>query len=67
MTTHENHIPLFIRRIMEDATEAELQEATETFMRYMEIVIRIHERTEENKEAIRQLPIHELDSEYHNV
>ncbi|GAA0007626.1 hypothetical protein [Bradyrhizobium diazoefficiens] len=67
MTAHENHILLFIRRIMRGATEAELQEATETFMRYMEIVIRIHERAEENQEAIRQLPIRELHSEYHNV
>jgi hypothetical protein len=45
-TDEPKRIPLFIRRIMPDATEAELLEATETFMRYMEIVIRIHERME---------------------
>jgi hypothetical protein len=42
-------IPLFIRRVMPDATEAELQEAAETFIRYMGIVIPIHERMERER------------------
>jgi hypothetical protein len=43
---HDQPIPLFIRRVMPSATEPELREATETFIRYMKIVIGIHERIE---------------------
>jgi hypothetical protein len=57
--TVEHNIPLFIRRVMPDATEAALQEATETFMRYMRIVIGIHERIEREKAACDS---HESDS-----
>ncbi len=52
-------IPSFICRWMPDATEVELLEATETFKRYIAIVIRIHERREREQTAIRR----ELDRE----
>jgi hypothetical protein len=41
----QSNIPMFIRRLMPEATEAQLREATETFLRYMAVVIRIHERS----------------------
>lgn len=44
---------------MPDATEVELLEATETFKRYIAIVIRIHERREREQTAI----CRELDRE----
>jgi hypothetical protein len=44
--TVQHHVPLFIQRVMPAATEAELYEATETFLRYVRIVIAIHERIE---------------------
>jgi hypothetical protein len=42
--TANQEIPLFIRRVMPRAIEAELLEATETFHEYMAIVWRIAER-----------------------
>jgi hypothetical protein len=50
----DTKIPLFIRRVMPNATEAQLCEATETFKRYMKIIIAIHERIETDS--------HEIDS-----
>ena len=52
-------IPSFIRRRMPNATEVELLEATEAFKRYINVVIRIHERRELEQTAIRG----ELDRE----
>ncbi len=37
-------IPSFIRRVMPNASEEELQEATENFDEYMKMVWEIHER-----------------------
>ena len=37
-------IPKFIRRLMPSATERERVGATESFMQYMQIVERMHER-----------------------
>lgn len=48
----ELHIPSFIRRCMPNATEAELAEASETFKRYIAIVIRIHERKERERAVV---------------
>ena len=40
----ENKVPKFIRRIMPNATEAELLEATATFDEYMVVVWEIFQR-----------------------
>lgn len=37
-------IPKFIRRLMPSASDMELREATETFERYMGVVLRMHQR-----------------------
>jgi hypothetical protein len=42
-----NGIPRFIRRVMPTATDAELQEAADTFREYMAIVLRIYERVKQ--------------------
>ncbi|WLB21915.1 hypothetical protein [Bradyrhizobium japonicum] len=63
MTTHENQIPLFIRRVMPNATAAELREATDTFTRFLRTIIGIHERIEHDKlEAIRTNTDREVES-----
>jgi hypothetical protein len=43
MTT-DKKTPVFIRDLMPNATEAELEQAAENFREYLAIVIRIHER-----------------------
>jgi hypothetical protein len=43
MTTDKN-IPAFIRDLMPNATEAELEQAAGNFREYLAVVIRIHER-----------------------
>ena len=44
-----NEIPKFIRRVMPEANEAELREATETFKQYMAIVLRVYERVKQER------------------
>jgi hypothetical protein len=39
----EQHVPLFIRRVMPNATDDELHAATETFWRVIKIIIGIQE------------------------
>lgn len=41
---HDQPIPLFIRRVMPDATETELQQAAENFREYLAVILRIFER-----------------------
>jgi hypothetical protein len=41
---HSNNIPKFIRRVMPNASEAELREATANFDEYMAIVLEIFQR-----------------------
>jgi hypothetical protein len=43
-TERKDVVPKFIRRLMPQATEAELQEATETFKQYMAVALRIYTR-----------------------
>ncbi len=42
--SHGHHIPAFIRKLMPDASEIELEEATENVKRYLAIVLRMYER-----------------------
>lgn len=49
-------IPKFIRRLMPAASDTELREATETFERYMGIVLRIHQRLKH--EVVRRDSLH---------
>jgi hypothetical protein len=46
----ESKIPQFIRRVMLNASEAELREATATFDEYMAVVWEIFERIKREKE-----------------
>jgi hypothetical protein len=56
-------IPLFIRRVMSNASAAELREATDAFTRFLRIIICIHERIEHEKlEAIRASTDREVES-----
>lgn len=43
-----------MRRWMPTATDAEVADAHETFKRYVAVVIRIHERRERERVAIRE-------------
>jgi hypothetical protein len=53
MTIAEDQsVPLFIRRVMPKATAAELRAGTETFLRYMKIIVRIHERIDGDSREI---------------
>lgn len=64
MTTHEQKIPLFIRRVMPTATAAELGEAADTFTRVLRTIIGIHERIEHDElEAIRANKEREVESD----
>jgi hypothetical protein len=55
-------IPPFIRRLMPNATEGELLDATEVFKRYVQIVIAIYERTtEEETGSIRTKTVLDVD------
>lgn len=40
----DNHVPQFIRRLMPNATDDELREATDNFRQYMSVVERIYQR-----------------------
>jgi hypothetical protein len=40
----DDHIPKFIRRLMPNATEGELREATDNFRQYMSVIERIYQR-----------------------
>jgi len=44
MSDENFNVPQFIRRLMPDASDVELREATETFIQYMAVVRRIYER-----------------------
>lgn len=64
MTRREQEIPLFIRRVMPNATATELREAAETFRRFLRTIIGIHERIEHDKlEAIRANTDREVESD----
>jgi hypothetical protein len=42
--SQEQPVPMFIRSLMPEATEAELQRAADNFREYLAVVIRIYER-----------------------
>lgn len=48
----ENKIPKFIRRVMPNASETELCEATATFDEYMAVVWEIFQRIEREKQKV---------------
>ena len=50
MKTEDQPVPLFIRRVMPNATDAELQEAAKTFREYVKIVIGIAERLDRQRD-----------------
>jgi hypothetical protein len=54
-------IPKFIQRVMPEATEAELREATATFDEYMRIVWEIFTRIEREEECLDSLQTRECD------
>jgi hypothetical protein len=46
----DHSVPKFIRRVMSQATESELQEATVTFDEYMEVVWEIFQRVKREQQ-----------------
>jgi hypothetical protein len=46
-TERKDVVPKFIRRIMPNATDAQLREATDNFKQYMAIALRIYMRTKD--------------------
>jgi len=58
--------PPFIKALLKDATEAELAEATENVARYLAAVMRIYERLECRKRAIRLNRRRQVESKAHN-
>jgi hypothetical protein len=45
-------IPTFIRRVMPSASEAELHDATETFRRYVAVVMRMSARLAQESRTV---------------
>jgi len=45
----DDEIPLFIRRVMPEASEAQLAEAAENFKEYMTVVWQIHRRLAQSR------------------
>ena len=59
-----NKIPKFILRVMPNASESELLEATEAFRQYVAIIVRLYTRLRQEEESrIRQLGVSDVDSD----